>query len=925
MALKEYRRKRDFHKTPEPRGERAPNPKGNRLYIIQKHDATHLHYDFRLEHDGVLKSWAVPKGPDPDPAVKRLAMQVEDHPIEYGDFEGIIPEGEYGGGTVMLWDKGTWEPLGDPDKALREGHLKFVLHGEKLRGGWMLVRKGGKNGPADERAWFLFKERDEFAQPGKSITDELPLSVKTGRDLDEIATESDRVWGPQGEATRLVPKTSKKRSTATKSNGRSGKSDRAKTANRTTTIRRTTAKATKAAKAPKENGDDHASLEHLLTYPGVRRAAMPKTQSVELATLVEAAPPGDDWLHEIKFDGYRMLCRLKHGTAHFISRNNQDWTKKFPELARSAGTLSVTEAILDGEVVSLRPDGTSSFQALQNVFRTGKTAELIYYVFDILYLNGYDLRNAPLELRRNILQRVISEAHELIRFSNYIQGSGEEVIDKACQLHLEGIVSKRRESAYQPGRGLDWVKVKCSQRAEFVGGGFTKPSGARVHLGALLLGHYDRAGDLIYAGRVGTGFDAETLASLHQKLEGLVQPRSSFANLRVGSADTRDVSWVKPELVAEIEFSNWTDEGLLRHASFQGLREDKPASKVIHDEPIPLGEVMAMQNGKNKPAAPGIRKRRARASSTARNSGATPAASNNGEFGGVRLTHPDKVLYKDQGITKRELAEYYTKVADWMLPHVMDRPLAIVRCPEGAGTPCFFQKHPRDDSVWKHLGKVNVAQQGEPEFNLAIEDLAGLISLVQMGVLEIHVWGSRAKTLEKPDRLVFDLDPDPAVDWPEVIDTARQVRALLEGLGLASFLKTTGGKGLHIVVPIQPRLEWPEAKAFCRSIADLIVRAAPDRLIATMSKAARKGKIFIDYLRNGRGATSIAPYSTRAKAGATVSVPIAWNELKPGLKSDHFTIENLPARLSRLKNDPWADLPKIKQLITATMIKRLAT
>ncbi|HEX3448943.1 MAG TPA: DNA ligase D [Isosphaeraceae bacterium] len=920
MGLDEYRRKRDFHKTPEPRGKRAGRPHGQLAYIIQKHDASHLHYDFRLELNGVLKSWAVPKGPDPDPAKKRLAMQVEDHPLEYGGFEGIIPEGEYGGGTVMLWDKGVWEPIGDAAKGLKDGHLKFTLRGEKLQGAWMLVRKGGRRGEEGERVWFLFKERDEFARPGESITEEMPLSVTTGRDLDEIAAQSDRVWGPGGEVRQNGRKKTGKPATASSDRR---KAVRAPSADGIRARRRRAPKATAKANGREKPGAGRPSYQELLEHPGVQRATLPRSQSVELATLVDAAPPGDEWLHEIKFDGYRMVCRIEKGKARFISRNGNDWTHKLPELAEAAGGLAIRQAMLDGEVVSLKPDGTTGFQDLQNAFQAGRTGELVYYVFDVLHLDGRDVTGVPLEARKEILKRAISQGtHKSIRYSDHLQGTGREIIDQACHLHLEGIISKRRNSLYRPGRGLDWLKVKCLKRQEFVIGGFTKPSGSRSHFGALLLGYYDHGKKLIYAGRVGTGFDQRMLATMKRKLTGLVRHTSPYADTSLINGQAADVSWVKPVLVAEVEFANWTNERLLRHATFQGLREDKPATAVVHDEPLSLSDVKAMENGREAAAAqkdgkavafPGRRNVRK----------PTADAAANDEWAGVRLSHPDKILYPEHKLTKRDLANYYLQVADWMLTHVAGRPLAIVRCPGGSDKPCFFQKHPGEGAS-KHLRQVNISENGAADFHASIDDASGLIALVQMGVLEIHAWGSRVGRLEKPDRLIFDLDPDPSVDWPDVVNAARAVRLLLEELGLASFLKTTGGKGLHLVVPVQPRAEWDEAKAFCRAVADFFVRAAPDRFIATMTKAARKGKIFIDYLRNGRGATAVAPYSTRAKAGATVSAPIAWEELTASLHSDHFTIENLPARLSKLKRDPWADMATTKQSITAAMLERLA-
>jgi bifunctional non-homologous end joining protein LigD len=897
MTLREYRRKRDFRKTPEPRGQKAAQGHGL-SFVVQKHDASHLHYDFRLEWAGVLRSWAVPKGPDLNPANKRLAMQVEDHPLEYGGFEGTIPAGEYGGGTVMLWDQGTWEPVGDAAKGFRDGRLKFILHGEKLHGGWMLVRRGGAQAEPGERHWFLFKERDKYAKAGKPITETKTLSVTTGRDLEEIAAQSDRVWGPNGEVPQRGGRKQKPAVKAKSTRKRS-----ASTATRTSTSK-------------------GAALHTLLALPNVKTAKLPLTQHVELATLAKQAPEGDDWLHEIKFDGYRMLCRIDGDKARFISRNGHEWTRKFPELAAAAARLPVKQAMLDGEVVALEPNGVTRFQGLQQAFQTGRTGDLAYFVFDVLHVDGRDVTRLPLVDRKKIAKAIVTQRGQpSIRYSDHLEGSGEQICSEACRLHLEGIVSKRRDSAYRPGRGLDWLKVKCSQREEFVIGGFTAPGGSRDHFGAILIGYHDQAGKLVYAGRVGTGFDQRTLAALHRKFAKLKQARSPFANLAGTTGAARGVTWLRPKLVAEIEFSNWTDDGLLRHPAFQGLREDKPAQDVVRDEPISSNEVKALQ----RQPANGRAKQRAAASKN-NNGKIAHVASRNGadiEVAGVRLSHPDKVLYPAAGISKHDLANYYAAVAEWMLPHVVHRPLAVVRCPAGQGGKCFFQKHPGEGAA-EELREVDVAASGESEFHLAIDDLAGLVALVQMSVLEIHVWGSRVSKLESPDRLTFDLDPDPTVQWPAVVRAARDVRATLEELGLTSFLKTTGGKGLHVVVPIQPKLDWDEAKAFCKSVTDLIVGAAPDRYVGKMSKAARKGKIFIDYLRNGRGATAVAAYSTRARSGATVSTPIAWDELTARMRSDHFTIANVPMRLARLKHDPWEKIGTTRQSITQAMRKRLA-
>jgi bifunctional non-homologous end joining protein LigD len=893
MALTEYRRKRNFRVTSEPHGGRvAKRARRGLAFVVQKHAASHLHYDFRLELDGVLLSWAVPKGPSLDPSTKRLAMHVEDHPLEYGDFEGIIPEGEYGGGTVLLWDKGTWEPVDEAVRGYRDGALKFELHGEKLKGRWMLVRKGGKRATED-KTWFLFKEKDKFAKVGSDIAKSKPRSVATGRSLEVIAKDADRVWGPKGEVRGKRPSRSGTESTpgAAETNG---------------AVR-------KLAEPAKLTAANKTAITKKLNQFGEKQSRIPAKHGVELATLVDEPPTGDSWLHEIKFDGYRMLCRIQDGKARFISRNGKDWTAKFDELPSEVLALPVETAILDGEVVVLEVDGKSSFQALQNAFQTLEHVPFYYYVFDLLHLNGFDLTNAPLEERKDILSRLLRKKNGAVRYSDHVVGNGEAFFEQASKLGLEGIISKRVGRPYVAGRGNDWLKVKCSLREEFVIGGFTKPAGARTHFGAILLGYYDAGGDLVYAGRVGTGFSDATLEGLRQKFQKLIQKNSPFSNLRGTTGQARGVTWLRPELVGQVQFSNWTGDKQLRHPAFQGLREDKAARKVIRDEPVSSESIDST-------------KRAARASSsrTRGRSGRSHADGDQdeNEIAGVTLSHPDKVLYPEDGYTKFDLAKHYEAAAEWMLPHVAGRLLSLVRCPAGSGQKCFFQKHPGEGTA-ELLMRTAVEEKDGPEDYLSVKDFPGLVALVQMGVLEIHIWGSRADNFEKPDRLIFDLDPDPAVKWPAVVASAKEVRILLQELGLESFLKTTGGKGLHIAVPIERRTSWDDAKAFCKAVADVMVAAAPNRYIAKMSKAARKGKIFVDYLRNDRGATAVAPYSTRAKPGATVSVPVSWDELTAKLHSDHFTIKNLPARLAKLKNDPWAGIADVKQSITASILKRL--
>lgn len=876
MSLVEYKRKRHFEKTPEPAGKEAPA--GGRSFVIQKHQASHLHYDFRLELDGVLKSWAVPKGPNLDPSVKRLAMEVEDHPVDYGSFEGIIPEGEYGGGTVMLWDQGEWEPVGDPREGYRTGRWKFVLHGEKLKGGWMLVRTGGSRSDSKKPQWLLFKERDAWARSADeaNIVESAPLSVHSGRSLDEIAADRDRVWGSKH-----------------KTNG----------------------KAKRSSKPVKPRGQRHST--HRFDGESVTGAApadLPNRIAVELATLVKEPPPGDLWFHEIKFDGYRMICRIDGAQVNFLTRNHKNWTTRLPGLAEAAQKLPVKTAIFDGEIVSLRSDGTTDFQSLQNAFRDRQAETLQYFVFDLLYLDGYDLTQVTLEERKRLLKDLLAEgAAPRFHFSDHVAGNSTAFFKEVSQRQLEGIICKRRDSMYRPGRTYDWLKVKCVQNGEFVIGGYTEPTGSRAGFGALLMGFHDDAGKLLYAGKVGTGFDDATLKSLQKRLESLQSDKSPFADRKRLTAKTH---WVEPTLVAQIVYGSRTREGILRHASFQGLREDKAAKEVTRDVPVPIAKVTRGQKAEKSLSASTPKKSR-----RDQQVSASPAAPINGydaaskTFMDVRLTSPDKVLYPEQGITKLELAAYYNSIADWILPHMADRPLVLVRCPEGRQKACFYQKHPAAGTP-DSLRQIPIREKNKSENYVIVDDVAGLISLAQIGTLEIHAWGSRADKLENPDRLIFDLDPDPSVEWRNVVKGAKEVKQFLLELGLESFVKTTGGKGLHLVVPIERRHDWEDAKTFCKRVADLIVAAAPMRYTANMSKAARTNKIFIDYLRNGRGATAILPYSTRARPGATVSMPLDWKELKADLPSDHFTIRNTAKRLATLKVDPWEAIATVRQSLS---------
>jgi bifunctional non-homologous end joining protein LigD len=868
--LAEYRRKRDFSHTPEPSGTTAKTaPASGLRFVIQKHAATRLHYDFRLELDGVLKSWAIPKGPSLDPGEKRLAVHVEDHPIDYGGFEGVIPKGQYGGGTVLLWDRGTWEPLDeDPVAAYRKGALKFILNGEKLHGKWALIRMGGRAAREKRENWLLIKERDEFAKPGSgsAVVDENPLSVESGRDMATITAQGDRVWdSAHGERK------------AEKGERKAAKDE----------------KTWAAQKEPKP-------VRELTAIPGARKARMPGKFQPQLATLVTSAPQGKEWLHEIKFDGYRILARLVNDKVTLTSRNGLDWTRKFPEIAAALPGMNLGNAILDGEIVHLAEDGRSSFAGLQHALSTGDTAGLIYYCFDLPYLVDSDLMRAKLIDRKSALRDLLAGSGEgIVRYTDHQDARGPEFFQHACSLSLEGIVSKQREAPYTPSRSRSWLKVKCVNREEFVVVGFSDPGGTRKGFGSLLLGYYDRDGKLVYAGRVGTGFDHALLGELRKKLETLVRKEKPVAALPKGTP-VRDVHWVAPKLVAEIGFTEWTEDGLLRHPTFIGLRADKAAREVVRETP----------------QSPAI-------AAPAKGAGAQAVAADSATIvAGIRLTKPDKVLYKESGITKLDLARYYEAVADWALPHLANRPLSLLRCPEGHTGECFFQKH-ESAGMPPSIHRFELAEKAGTETTLYIEDLAGLVGLVQIGVLEIHPWGSTIARIEEPDRLTFDLDPDVGLSWERVVEAALALRKLLGELGLQSFLKTTGGKGLHVVLPITPRLPWAEAKQFTKVVTEHLVAATPERYTATLSKRARHGKIFIDYLRNGRGATAVGAYSTRARAGATVSTPISWQELESGTRSDAFTIKTLPQRLASQRSDPWKDFLSTRQSITAAIRKRL--
>ncbi|MGN7773923.1 DNA ligase D [Phyllobacterium sp. 22552] len=832
VALETYRKKRDFNTTSEPKGRKAR--KAGNSFVIQKHDATRLHYDLRLEMDGVLKSWAVTRGPSLVPTEKRLAVHVEDHPLEYGDFEGTIPKGEYGGGTVIVWDRGTWEPIHDPERGYAKGHLEFELHGEKLGGRWHLVRMHGR--PREKREnWLLIKGDDDVARTSKDpdILKEQPNSVKTGRDLAAVAGEEPGWSSKTGKIEKKKPTKSK------------------------------TAK-------PAETELVQPDVPDPSGVKGAKKAPLPEFVEPTLATLTAKPPEGDRWIHEIKYDGYRLQARIEAGRVKLLTRTGLDWTKKFgKEVVGAFQDLPIGTAMIDGELVVETSAGASDFSSLQNDLSEGRTDRFIFYVFDLLYLDGYDLRALPLIERKAMLEQLAANSTDPIRYSGHFNENGATVLSHACRLSLEGIVSKLRDGPYRSGRGKSWMKAKCSSRQEFVIAGYVPSTTSRRAIGSLVMGVYNGK-KLEHVGRVGTGYSAAVAEDLFKRLERIRSPESPFAE-RLSPDASRKVRYTKPQLVAEVEFRAWTGDGNLRHAAFRGLREDKVPTDVVRE--IPKSAVTSQSQPKRRT---------------------------------VRLTHPDRIYWPEEGVTKEGLADYYTDIWKYIEPFITKRPLALLRSPEGINGQAFFQKH-----AWKGLNPnitlVKDPKDKDDEPLISINDLDGLIGLVQSAVLEIHPWGSTVADWEHPDMIIMDLDPGEGVDWETVIAGAYETRDRLQQAGLAAFVKTSGGKGLHVVSPIKPKANWPDVKAFTKAIADSMAADSPDKYVSTITKSKRKGKILIDYLRNQRGMTAVAPYSTRARPGAAVSMPLAWDELTPGIGPAYFTVLNAPTRIASIKRDPWAD------------------
>jgi bifunctional non-homologous end joining protein LigD len=828
-SIRTYRAKRNFDVTGEPVPQARAKRMGAPIFVVQKHQAHRagLHWDFRLEHGGVLWSWAVRKGPSLDPADKRIAVHVEDHPLDYADFQGTIPDGQYGAGQVETWDRGTWEPLDDPEAGMHKGELKFVLHGNRLNGRFTLVRLKPRPGQrARQDNWLLIKGHDEAERAG----------------ADAMAIEH-------------------------------------------------------AAPPPKPVAKTRGKLREGAPAEGAARAKLPQRQAPQLASLAGEPPKGGGWISEIKFDGYRLLCWIDHGKVRLVTRNGLDWTDRLPAVAREVGSLDVGTALLDGELVALDKDGASSFPALQAALSAGKDATLNLYLFDLLHLDGWDLRACGLIDRKRVLSG-LADWRGMLRYSDHHDADAAGMRREACRMGLEGIVCKQADAPYQAGRGHGWVKVKCLGREEFIVLGWTPPGGSRTGLGSLHLGYYDPQGALHYAGGVGSGFSERELTNLSKRLVGLASDPPQ--NLLVaGDPMPDDIHWVRPELVVEVQFTSWSGSGRVRHAVYLGLREDKSASDVVR-APADHKAERKMVSPRQAPGNPSTPKR-------GNNIVTARAPKQRGvTVGGVALTHPDRELWP--GITKQDLAEYWLAVADHALPGLARRPLAVVRCPTGIAGEHFLQKH-------GHGALPSAIREGEVARSpyLAIDGADGLVAMAQMSAIELHAWGAKEADPLHPDLIVFDLDPGEGVPFTDVVKAAHDVRDHLHRLELESFCRTTGGKGLHVVVPLQPLAHWDDVKSFCRALAETMSQEQPALYLPTLKKADRRGRILIDWLRNGMGATAVASFCPRARPGANVATPLSWDEVNRKLDPAKFNLRNTPDRLARLPADPWDGFSSIRQ------------
>jgi bifunctional non-homologous end joining protein LigD len=839
VSLERYRAKRDFTKTPEPdAGARADEAeREGRLFCVQQHAARRRHYDLRLQFGDALKSWAVPQGPSLDSRVRRLAVHVEDHPLDYARFEGAIPKGQYGGGEVIVWDIGEWVPMEDVEEGYRKGSLKFRLSGEKLNGGWTLVRIKGDQQKGDN--WLLIKERDLFTRPEAegNICDERPESVLSGRTIEALRAGE--------EAAALA----------------------------------------KARPKPKQLRPSR--------LPGARKTSAIEVPRPQLASPVSAPPEGEDWLHEIKFDGYRTLARIEDGTTRLITRSGHDWTDRYGSLAKAFSPIPCRQALIDGEILVQDEAGLSSFAALQDALSEGASHKLTFFAFDLLHLDGYDLREVPLVGRKQALHTLLEGAvtpTSALQISEHVEGQGRAFFDQAARMGLEGVVSKRAGATYQPGRSKSWLKAKCVRSDEFVIVGYTE-SEAASGIAALLLAEAGDGG-LRYAGRVGTGYSSAEAVRLLTRLESLARKTPPVT---MPPEERRKAIFVRPALIAQVRYMNRTADGILRHAVYQGLREDK------EDE-------AQQQAARDVPPEPTPRKR----------------LINDADLASIWVTNPDRHMFSADGPTKLELALYYARVGDWMLPEVLKRPISLVRCPTGTSEDCFFQRHamPGMPDVVKVVSLREERSKKRGDY-LYFEDARGFLSLPQFGAIELHSWGCRVDQPERPDRMIFDLDPDESLRWSEVIDAALEVRAALEALGLAPFVKTTGGKGLHVVVPLQRRQGWDRMLRFAQAFVEILARRAPTRFTSKMAKSGRRGRVFIDYLRNVRGATAVALYSLRARPGVPTSTPLHWQELSEIDDPADLNYATVPKRLAHDFADPWVTMEEAARALTQEMERKV--
>jgi bifunctional non-homologous end joining protein LigD len=844
MSLQEYRRKRNFTRTREPSPEGSARGKGRAIFVVQLHHASHRHFDFRLQVGDVLRSWAVPKGPSYDPKVKRLAVEVEDHPVSYADFEGEIEEG-YGKGHVDTFDRGVWSTTGDAEAQLLKGHLIFELFGERLKGSWHLVRSGKRE---RQPSWFLIKANDAYAS-----------DIEADDLLDAKMQESTR----RAQKSPVASASARKTTPATKVTSK--------------TRRVPIATLTTAAGALEGSRKAKASTDFF---------------APQLARLRETPPPGDAWLHEVKWDGYRILASVAKGKVMLWSRNALPWNDRLPEIVTAIEGLGLESARLDGELIALDAQGRSDFNALQRTLSGEMQAPLAYMLFDMPYLQGYDLGKVALTHRKALLERLLSHAPRLLSYSGHHLGGGDQVFAMATEQKLEGIISKRADGGYHPGRNDDWLKIKRLESDEFAVVGYTPAKGSRLTFGSLLLARPDADGGWTYVGRVGTGFTDDMLRELGKTL---AKGGSKKPTVRIDAVDPtlRGALWVPPTAVAEVYFRGIGNKNLLRQPSLKALRVDKAPGDLRDSDrrPAPKRTAAKAEAGRKAATAAAV---------------ASP----------VVITHPDRVVFPDDGITKQQVVDYYRAVMPWLLPAIADRPTSTIRCPGGIGSPCFFQKHVM--AGLEHVGSARLKEEtGAQAVYLYPRDEAGVIELVQFGAVELHPWGSHIGSPDIADRVVFDLDPGEEVEWRRVIAAARMVRGFLDELGLESFVRTTGGKGLHVVVPLNPGADWATVKGFARGFAETLAQLHPLEFVATASKRFRRGKIYVDYLRNGRGATAVASYSLRSRPGAPVAVPLRWDELGKLKSGNAFDLASVPKRLARLRKDPWEGIDAVKQDLEA--------